>query len=145
MGQLTQFITNHWGLWLALVIVLAFIFINELITQKKRAKELSPAAAIDLINHNHAVIIDLRDPDAFRAGHIIDSIRASADEFDQQRMAKYKNKHLILVCARGLQSATLATKLRAQGFTEPMALAGGITAWQAAELPLVKTKGKGKG
>ena len=143
MGQLGQFITNHWGLWLALIAILALIFINEFLSQKKRAKELSPATAVDKINHDNAIVIDLRDPDAFRAGHIIDAIRASADEFNQQRMEKYKTKPIILVCARGLQSATLASKLREQGFTEPMVLAGGLAAWQEASLPLVKGKGKG--
>ena len=88
MGQLTQFVTNHWALWLALVAILILIFFNEFIAQKKRAKELSPAAAIDLINHNNAVVIDLRDPDAFRDGHIVDSIRISAEEFNQQRTFK---------------------------------------------------------
>lgn len=140
MEQLGQFIINHWSLWLALVILLLIIFINELQTQKKRAKELSPQAAVNLINHENAVVIDLRDAEVFRSGHIIGAIRASVDDFNEQRMDKYKTKSLILVCARGLQSAPLATKLREQGFTQPMALAGGMAAWQTAELPLVKGK-----
>lgn len=140
MGQLGQFITHHWGLWLALVVILSLVLINELHSQKKRAKELSPNAAIDLINHENAVVIDLRDPELFRAGHIIGAICTPADDFSQKRMEKYKTKPLILVCARGLQSVVVATKLRTQGFTQPMILAGGITAWQAAGLPLVKGK-----
>lgn len=140
MGQLGQFITNHWALWLALVVILSLVLINELHSQKKRAKELSPNAAIDLINHENAVVIDLRDPELFRAGHIIGAICTPADDFSQKRMEKYKTKPLILVCARGLQSVVMATKLRTQGFTQPMILAGGITAWQAAGLPLVKGK-----
>jgi rhodanese-related sulfurtransferase len=55
-------------------------------------------------------------------------------------MEKYKTKPVILVCARGLQSVVVATQLRSKGFTQPMILAGGITAWQAAGLPLVKGK-----
>lgn len=140
MEQISQFITNHWQLWLALVVVLIAIFANELISQKNRGKELSPAATVDLINHENAIVIDLRDADAFRAGHIIDAIHASADDFTGTRMDKYKTKPVILVCARGLQSATLAAKLRTQGFTQPTVLAGGITAWQTAGLPLVKGK-----
>lgn len=140
MGQLGQFITNHWTLCLALVVILIAIFINEFLSQKNRAKELSPAAAVDMINHENAVVIDLRDPEAFRAGHIIGAICTPADDIGQKRMEKYKTKPLILVCPRGLQSATMATKLRTQGFTQPMVLAGGITAWQAANLPLVKGK-----
>lgn len=140
MGQLGQFITNHWALWLALVVVLSLVLINELHSQKKRAKELSPNAAIDLINHENAVVIDLREPELFRAGHIIGAICTPTDDFSQKRMEKYKTKPLILVCARGLQSGVIATKLRTQGFTQPMILAGGISAWQAAGLPLVKGK-----
>ena len=141
MEQLGQFITNHWELWLALVVVLLFIFINELLSQKKRAKELSPAAVIEMMNHENAIVIDLRDSATLRAGHIIDAKLATADDFKQQRMDKYKTKKLVLVCARGLQSTTLAAQLRTQGFLEPMVLAGGIAAWQAASLPLVKNKG----
>lgn len=140
MVQLGQFIINHWELWLTLIVILLLIFINELLTQKKRAKELSPTAAVIKINHDDAVVIDLRDQEAFRAGHIIDAIRHSADDFNSQRMDKYKTKPLILVCARGLQSTALAAKLREQGFSEPMVLAGGIAAWQAASLPMVKSK-----
>ena len=86
MGQLGQFITNHWELWLALVVVLLFIFINELLSQKKRAKELSPAAVIEMMNHENAIVIDLRDSATFRAGHIIDAKLATADDFKQQRV-----------------------------------------------------------
>lgn len=86
------------------------------------------------------MVIDLRDPETFRKGHIIDAIRANPEDFEEQRMEKYKAKPLILVCARGLQSAQLAAKLREKGFTQPLVLAGGIAAWQAAELPTIKGK-----
>ncbi|MCX7117959.1 MAG: rhodanese-like domain-containing protein [Legionellales bacterium] len=142
MGQLGQFITNHLGLCASFIAILLLIYVNELYAQKKRGKELSTADAIRMINHEQAVVIDLRDPEAFRAGHIIHAIRSSKDDFDQQRMNKYKNKPLILVCARGLQSSGLAATLRTQGFQQPMVLAGGITAWQTAGLPLEKKSGK---
>ena len=143
MGQLAQFITNHWGLWLALIAILLFILVYELMSQKNRAKTLSPAETIDLMNHENAVVIDLRDQELFRAGHIIDAICASADDFTKPRMEKYKSKPVILVCARGLQSTALASKLKTQGYTNPLILAGGFAAWQAAGLPSVKAKGKG--
>lgn len=138
MEHLGQFISNHWGLWLALIVILLLIFINELLSQKKRAKELSTAAAVDMINHGDAVVFDIRDQEAFRKGHIIDSTRVTAEDFSQPRMEKYKQKPFILVCTRGVQAASLAAKLREQGYSQPMVLAGGITAWQAAGLPLVK-------
>lgn len=140
MEQIVQFVMNHWLLFVALVAILLLIFANELLAQKKQAKEISPTIAIDKMNHGDAIVIDLRDAESFRTGHIIDSILASVDDFNAQRMDHYKTKPVILVCAKGLQSATLATKLRGQGFTEPLVLAGGMAAWQEAKLPLVKGK-----
>lgn len=139
MEQLGQFITNHWTLWIALIAVLFFILINESMMLKKKAKELSPQLAVDKINNEDAVVIDLRDAESFKKGHIIDAILAKTEDFALPKMNKYKNKPLILVCARGLQSQTTAAKLREQGF-QPFVLAGGIAAWQSSDYPLVKGK-----
>lgn len=140
MGQIGQFIINHWELWLALVVVLLFIFINELMAQKNRAKEISPQAVVALINDDNAVIFDIRDVENYRKGHIINAQRANADDFALPKMNSFKNKTIILVCANGQQSGALALKLRGQEFSNPLVLAGGINAWQSADLPLVKGK-----
>lgn len=108
--------------------------------QKMRAKELSPPAAVALLNEDNTVVIDLRDKDIFRNGHIINAINASKDDFEQKRMDKYKDKPLLLVCARGTESTALAGKLRTEGFSQPLVLAGGIAAWQSSDLPLIKGK-----
>lgn len=140
MGQMGQFIINHWELWLALLVVLLLIFISEKLAQKNRAKELSPQALVALLNNDEAVVLDTRDQESFRNGHIINAIRVNADDFALPKMNAYKDKAFVLVCARGQQTPALAQKLRAQGFANPMVLAGGISAWQAADLPLVKGK-----
>ncbi len=139
MEHLSQFITNHWQLWLIFIVVLFLTFLNELLTQKKKAKELSPQAAVDLINNENAVVIDLRDTETFKKGHIIDSIQAKEEDFSQKKMDKYKNKPIIIVCARGIQATAFAAKIRTQGY-QLLVLSGGIAAWQNADLPLVKGK-----
>lgn len=139
MEQLSEFIVNHWQLWLIFLVVLFLTFLNELITQKKKAKELTPQQAVDLINNENAVVIDLRDKELFKKGHIIDSISAKSEDFEQKKMEKYKNKPIIIVCARGLQAPALANKIRAEGY-QPVVLGGGMAAWQNAGLPLVKGK-----
>ncbi|MCA0403299.1 MAG: rhodanese-like domain-containing protein [Proteobacteria bacterium] len=139
MEHMGQFITNHWELWLALIVVLSLIYINELVSQKKKAKEVSPQAAVGLINNSDAAIIDLRDVENFKNGHIIDAIRATETDFSKPGFEKYKKTPFILVCAKGLQASTIATKLKDQGFNA-FVLTGGMTAWQAADLPVVKGK-----
>lgn len=139
MENLGQFIINHWQLWSLFVAVLLATFLNELVTQKKKAKELTPQAAIDLINNANAVVIDLRDKESFKKGHIIDAINAKSEDFEQQKMEKYKNKPIILVCERGLQAPALAKKIAAEGY-QVVVLSGGIASWKNSDLPLVKGK-----
>ncbi len=147
MEQIVQFATNHWELCLALLVILILIYVNEMLSQKKRAKELSPEAAVEMINHESAIVIDIRDQELYQKGHIIDSVRVSADDFNKKSLEKYKTKPIIIVCAKGIQAAALAAKLRTQEFTQPMVLAGGFAAWLSAGLPVVKgttTKAKTK-
>lgn len=138
MGQIEQFILHHWILWAALLVLLILILMNELISQKKAPQLLSPQATVKKINHDNAVIFDIRDKNAYTAGHIIGAIHASSADFDQPRMDKYKSKPIVLVCTKGIQTQSLAAKLKSKGFTDVAVLNGGITAWQTAELPLVK-------
>jgi rhodanese-related sulfurtransferase len=140
MDHVSEFVINHWALWLALFVILLLIYINEWFSKTKGPKLLSPQAVIAKINHEEAVVIDLRDKETFSSGHIIHAIQTTADDFNLPRMEKYKTKSIILVCARGTQSSALAAKIKNQGFTNAMILDGGITAWQNAGLPLVKGK-----
>lgn len=138
MEQISQFIIHHWALCFALIGIICLILINEWYTKTISPESLSPQMVVEKINHEDAVIIDLREQDAFSEGHIINAIRAAANDFDQPKMEKYKEKPLVLVCSRGIQAQALANQLKSKGFTSPMVLSGGISAWQAAGLPLVK-------
>ncbi len=137
-NQLQEFVLHHWELWLALFAVLSLLLINEYLTKKQGPQALSTAAAIDAINHQDAVVVDLREADVFQKGHVVGSKSLPGEQL--AKLEKYKEKPLIIVCARGLQSSSLAVKLRKQGFTNVMILAGGITAWKTANLPLAKGK-----
>lgn len=136
--QLIEFITRHWELWLAFVTLIILALINEHFTKRSKPNALSTAEAVSAINHDHAVIIDIRDKESFNKGHIIGSIRIDSD--DTKKLEKYKTTPLVIVCARGLTANTLASKLKKQGFTKAMTLNGGITAWQTDNLPLIKKK-----
>ena len=137
-NQLQAFVLHHWELWLALFAVLSLLIVNEHLTQKQGPQALSTAAAIDAINHQNAVVIDMREAEAFQAGHVVGAKNLPGEPL--AKLEKFKEKPLILVCARGLQSSALGVKLRKQGFTNVMILAGGITAWKTANLPLTKGK-----
>ncbi len=135
-----QFLFNHWQLFVALVVALSLIGINEWFALQQQAPKATPARAVDLINHSDAVVFDLRETTLFQNGHIINAISAHADDFNKPGFAKYKNQCVILVCAQGHESQTLALNLKKQGFNQTMVLSGGMASWQAEHLPLVKGK-----
>jgi rhodanese-related sulfurtransferase len=136
--QLIDFVAHHWSLWLAFAAVIGLILINEYLIKKKGPTSLSPSAVVSAINHSDATVIDIRDVEPFRQEHIVGAKNIPGAPLD--KLQKYQSKPFVLVCARGLQSAPLAAKLRKQGFTDVMVLTGGITAWKTASLPLVKGK-----
>lgn len=140
MQQYTQFMINHWPYFIALLFVLLLLWLNERSVRKHRAYELSPKAAVQLMNHEEAKIVDLRDPEHYRQGHIIDAILGKIDDFDGNKMKTYQDKALILVCQKGISSQNAAKVIREKGFQKVFVLAGGMQAWQMAELPIVKGK-----
>lgn len=138
MEQLGRFLQDHWQLSIAFIVISILILLNELINQRKQGKSISPEIAVNFINNNDAIVLDLRNAAAFKAGHIIGAIRISESDFDTPKLSKYKDKDIILVCARGIQAANVANKLRGKEFSNPMVLNGGIEAWKQANLPLIK-------
>ena len=140
MQELIQVLIQNWAMSAGLLIVLTLILINEIQFIKKKGKELSPQEVVNLINHEDAVIVDIRDADTYKKGHIIDAINVRTDDLSQNKIKQYKDKHVVLVCNRGIQAAQLALKLRQDGFSHLVVLAGGMTAWQQAQLPVSKGK-----
>jgi rhodanese-related sulfurtransferase len=143
MNHLIVFTTHNWVLILTLVIIIVLLILEE----KKGGinlsgtKQIEPQTLINLVNHESALVIDLRTETEFKAGHIASAKNVTADDFASKisTLAKDKDKPVVLVCSNGRTSQNTGTALRKQGFTNVSALAGGINAWQKAGLPLVKS------
>lgn len=140
MEQFVEFIFNHIGLWIAFIVILSLVFINEWLGQKSKAKELSTSEAVKLMNDEDAKVFDLRELEAYKAGHIMNAIHVDQNELEKDSLKKHKQHPIILVCNRGLQSQSAATKLRAQEFEKVYVMAGGMSSWMSADLPIVKGK-----
>jgi glutaredoxin 3 len=53
----------------------------------------------------------------------------------------YKTSPMVMVCRSGARSGQAASKLKKQGFTEVHNLAGGMLAWERANLPVTTKTG----
>ena len=139
MQDIIPFINNHLMLVSATAFVLLLLLFMEFIKLKQSASRLTPAQAIRAINHQKAVIIDIRSPDAFSTGHITDSVSLPLPDLNNKikKIEKFKSQPIVLVCATGVDSSKAAASLAQHGFHAHI-LNGGIRAWRDADMPLVK-------
>ena len=138
MEQYTAFLLDN--------VVLAMLFVGLLgalvwtSISTTGSGQLSPADAVRLISREDAVVIDIRPDGEFRNGHIVNAIHIPFDQIDSRlgRLGKYRSKPVIAACRTGQQSASVAKRLRSEGFERVHRLQGGVLAWQNADLPLTK-------
>ncbi len=142
MQQLSTFFVTNWPLLLALAIIL-FMLVRSYVGPGA-AKAVSPMELLQLINHQNALVLDVRTDKEYRDGHIIDAMHIPLGMLSSQlsQLAAYKHSSIVIVCRTGSRSAQAAGTLRKAGFEQVYNLAGGIMAWQSANMPLTTEKGK---
>lgn len=108
---------------------------------QKRGNKVASLQATQLINQGKTLVLDVRDVDAFAAGHLIDAKNIPLKDLSQRvtELDKFKAKNVIVVCQLGTQSSKAVAQLGKAGFGQVYSLDGGIAAWQSQNLPIVKT------
>ncbi len=134
------FIQTNW--MLILVFVLSGGMLLWPIVQRRlsNVKDIGTLAATRMINDDHAVLLDVRETAEYEGGHLPNAIHIPQSQFGSHgaELAKMKERPVIVYCERGTRSARAAQALSKQGFATVFSLAGGISAWKAAGLPVEK-------
>ena len=130
------------NIWLVMIaITSAVLFIWPTVAKLfSRAREVGVADAVLMINRKDAAIVDVREPSEFKAGHIPNARNIPAGQVKERtkELEKLKGRPILLVCQTGTRSATIYGELTALGFAEVAGLAGGMGAWQQANMPVEK-------
>jgi rhodanese-related sulfurtransferase len=139
MAQLVEFAGNHVWLVTGLVVAWSAVLFYELKLRTQGATHVSAADAVRLINKG-ALVIDVRKPEDYQAGHIVNARNVPVERVQQgdDAIAKKKDKILLAVCADGATSGRAAGHLRKSGYPNAFSLKGGLAGWRADNLPLVK-------
>jgi rhodanese-related sulfurtransferase len=139
VSQVVQFAGNHPFLVSALIASWLAVVFYELRLRTGNATHVSTADAVRLINKG-ALVIDVRKPEDYESGHIVNARNVALDRIqeDQSAVAKKKDKIVLAVCANGGLSGKAASLLRKAGYPNAFSLKGGISGWRADNLPLVK-------
>ena len=120
--------------------------VQDLVAEARgRVEEIAPGLAA---TEGNVVIVDVREPAEYAQGHLPGAINLPRGVLEFQIHAHpamacstsdalaAPDRELLLYCLTGGRSALAADSLQAVGFTQVRSLAGGLTAWRNAGLPL---------
>jgi rhodanese-related sulfurtransferase len=98
---------------------------------------ISVQDAVMLMNREKAVLIDVREPTEFAAGHASGARNIPLGSFDGSRnLPTNKTLPLILLCASGMRASRAASLAMKAGHEKVHVVSGGMQSWRAAHLPV---------
>ena len=101
---------------------------------------LTPAGAVNLINREKAVVVDVGETEEFAAGHVGGAKNIPLNQLEEKLPTAVRNKSvpLILVCQTGARSSRALAIAKKLGYDHAQTLGGGLGAWKTASLPVEK-------
>lgn len=134
-----QFIQNNIAI-IMLVLASGLMLVWPMIGRRiSGVREVGTLEATQLINHQNAVVLDVREDSEFYAGHVPHSVHVPLGQLAKHaELEKYKSRPVIAICRSGMRSGRACRILRKNGFEQVYNLAGGITAWERANMPMEK-------
>lgn len=135
-----DFLLNNWVLLLA-ALSSGFLLLWPTLAGASAGAAVSPAQAVQMINREKAVIVDVCEPAEYAAGHISGArnVPMAALSADNKQLPSNKALPLLVLCQSGARATRAAGMLRKMGYEKAVPLAGGLKAWREASLPVDKS------
>ena len=145
MERLIEYVASHPFLAGGTLALILATLAYEVSRARSAGEAVGPMDAVRLMNQG-ALLVDVRTQAEFDSGHIRDARHLPQELVGSsaETLKKYKDKVIVACCESGMRSGAAARVLRTQGFTKVVNLRGGLQAWRAENLPLVKGADKGK-
>lgn len=143
MQEIMSFISRNPILSVAWVALLIAVIVLTVKSKLSKVKDVVRSEAIQLINKEDAVVVDIRNRDDYRRGHIANAFNLLPNDIKNGgvgELEKHKSQPVIVVCANGLSSRDAANNLLKAGFERVVVLKDGLAGWSGENLPLVRGK-----
>ncbi|QSX33724.1 rhodanese-like domain-containing protein [Shewanella avicenniae] len=142
MQEYIEFFQAHTIMCVAWVALFIALIVTTFKMAFSKVKNIDTQQATLLINKHDAVVVDVRGPEEFRKGHIVNAQHIPMAEIKNSRskLEKHKSKPIILVCNAGMTSSQAGQILVKDGFEQVYSLKGGMGEWQAANMPVSRKK-----
>ena len=140
MEKIPEFIANHLFLFSLLTGILALLLWNMFGSAISGVAELTPMEATRKMNHEKAVLLDVRSAEDFADGHILNSLNVPVEKLSEQQneLTRHKDRPLILCCKIESDTVRAARLLKQLGFNQLYSLKGGLQSWRSASMPLIR-------
>lgn len=135
-----EFLTNHYVLTGAWIVVAGMLVYSFFSARLRGFSSVQPSLATQLINRENAIILDVREDNEYREGHIINSVHIPVGYLNNRlnELEKHKDQPIIVGCRSGQRSSQACGILKKHGFDKVYNLSGGIMGWKNDNLPLTK-------
>jgi rhodanese-related sulfurtransferase len=100
--------------------------------------DLSPNEVAQLMRERQILLIDVREPDEYANQRIPGALLYPLSTLDAAYLPPDDSRRVVFQCGSGKRSAIAAKSRLAAGATRAAHLAGGIGAWIAAGLPVIR-------
>lgn len=106
---------------------------------KQEAENLDPQQVRKLADSNEVTLIDVRESDEWREGHLPGAVHLPRGFLELQAESKMPNKSepIVIYCAGGNRSALAAATMKQMGYSNVRNMSGGFSAWRNAGLEVV--------
>lgn len=135
-----NFLVDNWYLF-AVAFASGAMLLWPVVSSSARAGSLTASGAVQLINREKAVVVDVCETEEFAAGHVGGAKNIPLNDLEARLPDAVKNKALplILVCATGARANRALATAKKLGYEQAQVLSGGLKAWKEANLPLEKS------
>ncbi len=134
-----NFLIENWFLIVA-ALVSGGLLLWPLVVSGSQGAGVTTAEAVQLVNREKGVLIDVSEPEEFAKGHAVGARNVPFGQIEGHKaLPSNKSLPLVVVCPTGARAGRAAGMLRKAGYEKARVLAGGLKAWREANLPVEKS------
>lgn len=121
---------------IAVIVIATVALILPMINARRYAPELTPKKAIEMMNSRKAQVVDIRQSEDFKRGHVAGSLNYPVEKIQGMLNKLDRKRPVILIDQTGVGSRPVAKQMRVAGFEEVYILEAGLIGWFKEKLPL---------
>ena len=142
IDQYIEFASSHWMLVTAFFAVTFFLIQDVVESMTRKYQTISPMLTVTKLNSGNPIIVDVREANEFKKGHIADAILIPVGSIEKKlkKIELYKKDDVIVVCQTSTRAAPACATLTKLGFENVFLMTGGMQSWEENKLPVVAGK-----